>query len=324
VLKTSEEATTEGELIATRPSPAPAAIVLALATVYIVWGSTYLAMRIAVATLPPFLMAGTRFVVAGLIACGWVWARGATMPNRREVIDAFVVGALMLVGGNGSVVWALQTVPSGLAALIVTTVPLWVALLDWLRPGGARPNAATVVSLLLGVAGVAWLIVPKMHTDDGVPIEGCLFLVFSALSWTLGSLYARARSQSRREPFLKTVALQMLAGGMLLLLCGVVRGEIGSLDPAKFSGKSVAAMAYLIVAGSLMSYTAYGWLLTVVRPTLVATYAFVNPVAAVLLGYALADEVLSRDVLLAGGAVVASVALMVLAQPRTSKTVERS
>ena len=225
----------------------------------------------------------------------------------------------MLVGGNGGVVWAIQTVPTGLAALVVATVPLWVALLEWLRPnpshdGKGRPNARTALSLLLGLAGVAWLLVSRSDAEDGVPLAGGIVLVLSSLSWAVGSLYTRDRARSRREPFMKTAALQMLAGGSMLLLLGLASGEFATLDPARFSGKSVAAMAYLIVAGSLISYTAHGWLLTVVRPTLVATYAFVNPVVAVLLGCVVAGEELSAAALLAGGMVVAAVALMVLAR----------
>lgn len=317
MLKSVDGGQTEGELTVVRAAPARWTVVLALAIIYIVWGSTYLAMRLALDTMPPFLLAGTRFLVAGAIAYFWAWRQGAAALSRREIVDGFIAGALLLVGGNGGVVWALQTVPTGASALVVATVPLWVALLEWLRPGGVRPNVRTTLSLLLGMAGVAWLMLPRAEKGGGVPLAGGLILVGSSLSWSIGSLYIRARSEKNPQPFLKTVALQMLAGGTLLVLASLCCGEITAFAAAQLSWKSAGAMAYLVVAGSLLSYTAYGWLLTVVRPTLVATYAFVNPVVAVLLGCLLANEEPSADALCAGGVVVAAVALMVLA-PRRS------
>ena len=322
MLNTAEGGTAETETIVSQP-PARVLIVLALATVYIVWGSTYLAMRVALDTLPPFLLASTRFLIAGVIAYGWSCWHGARRPDRREILDAFITGGLLLLCGNGGVVFALQTVPTGQAAVVVATVPLWVALLEWLRPGGTCPSARTGFCLFLGLAGVAWLIFPKAKAEASVPLVGGLVLVFSSLAWSIGSLYIRARAGQNREPFLKTVALQMLAGGSLLLLAGLIHGELAEVDPDRFSAESIAAMAYLVVAGSLMSYTAYGWLLTVVPPTLVATYAFVNPVVAVLLGCTLGREALSVDALLAGGVVVLAVALMVLGRAKDAPPVAR-
>jgi drug/metabolite transporter (DMT)-like permease len=303
------------ESVPAEPKASRTAILLAFAAVYVVWGSTYLAMRIAVETLPPFLMAGTRFTAAGAIAYAWARWRGAPRPTKGDVTAAAIAGALMLLGGNGGVVWAVRTVPSGLTALLVATVPLWMALLDWPLPGGQRPNALTVVSLLLGMAGLALLVGARGSVSQGdVPLTGATVLVLASLSWAAGSLYTSRRKS--RTPFLVIAAVQMTAGGGLLLLAGVVTGEVALLDADRFTGRSFVAMLYLILCGSLIGYVTYGWLLTVVRPALVSTYAFVNPVVAVLLGYALAGETLSPQSLLAGGVIVAAVALMIAARPK--------
>lgn len=303
------------ECVPAQPRASRTAILLAFAAVYVVWGSTYLAMRFAVETLPPFLMAGTRFTAAGAIAYAWARWRGAPRPSRGDVTAAAVAGGLMLLGGNGGVVWAVRTVPSGLTALLVAMVPLWMALLDWLRPGGQCPNGLTVVSLLLGMAGLALLVGARGPVSQGdVPLAGAAVLVLASLSWAAGSLYSSTRTS--RTPFLAIAALQMMAGGGLLLAAGLITGEATQLDPSRFTGRSLLAVLYLVLFGSLIGYTTYGWLLTVVRPALVSTYAFVNPVVAVLLGYALAGETLSVQSLLAGGVIVAAVALMIAARPR--------
>jgi drug/metabolite transporter (DMT)-like permease len=303
------------ESIPAQPKASRTAILLAFAAVYVVWGSTYLAMRFAVESLPPFLMAGTRFTTAGAVAYAWARWRSAPRPTRADVTAATVAGALMLLGGNGGVVWAVRTVPSGLTALLVATVPLWMALLDWLRPGGQRPHALTVVSLLLGMAGLALLVGTRGPVSQGdVPLAGAIVLVLASLSWAVGSLYVSKRKS--QTPFLVIAAVQMMAGGGLLLLAGVVSGEAAQLDASRFTGRSVLAVLYLILCGSMIGYVTYGWLLTVVRPALVSTYAFVNPVVAVLLGYALAGETLSARALVAGGVIVAAVALMIAARPR--------
>jgi drug/metabolite transporter (DMT)-like permease len=287
------------------------ALILAFAAVYILWGSTYLAIRVAVEALPPFLMAGTRFLTAGALLYAWARWGGAPAPSGRQWAAALVAGALMLGGGNGGVVWAEKTVPSGLAALVVATVPVWVALADWLRPGGVRPPPIALLGLALGLAGVAWLAGPGTRAEGTGFGAGVVVLVLASLSWSVGTVFTRHAPRPRSA--LLGAGMQMLAGGCVLALGGLFAGEATRFDPARVTAASLWAVVYLVMFGALVAYTAYAWLLNHVRPTLVATYAFVNPVVAVLLGWALAGERLPPEALTAGGVVVVAVALVVAA-----------
>ncbi len=289
--------------------PRPA-VLLAFAAVYVLWGSTYLAIRVAIETLPPFLMAGTRFLAAGAVLFIWARLRGAAAPTARQWLAAVLAGGLMLGVGNGGVVWAEQSVPSGLAAVLVATVPVWVALADWLRPGGVRPTVPALVGLVLGLAGVAWLAGPGMRGGADGSTAGAVALILASVSWSVGSVYAR-HAPKPPSPLMGAAA-QMFGGGCFLSLGGLLAGEVGRFDPGRVTAASLLAVGYLFVFGSLVAYTAFSWLLRQVRPTLVATYAFVNPVVAVFLGWALAGERLPAEALLAGGAVVLSVALVVV------------
>lgn len=285
--------------------PKDAAIWAALAAVYIIWGSTYLAIRFAVATLPPFLMAGTRFLVAGAILYAWRRSLGFARPTGRQWRAAFVVGGLMLLGGNGGVVWAEQYVESGTAALIVATVPFWMVLLDWLRPGGSPPRAGVWAGILVGLGGVTLLL---GSPDAGSRyVAGWAVLVLASIAWSAGSIYSRGASLP--APLLAT-GMQMLAGGALLLLAGLLAGEAGRVDPATVSARSILALVYLIVFGSLLGYSAYVWLLRVATPALASTYAYVNPAVAVFLGWLLAGERLTGRILLASAVIVGAVALI--------------
>ncbi|MFP4623381.1 MAG: drug/metabolite exporter YedA [Gemmatimonadota bacterium] len=287
------------------PEPSRTQVGLALGAVYVIWGSTYLAIRFAVETLPPFLMAGTRFVVAGALLYAWRRAVGFPRPTARQWRAAAVVGALMLLGGNGGVVWAEQWLESGTAALIVATVPFWMVLLDWLRPGGSAPRASVWMGLLVGFAGVAILLgEPRLGPRE---VTAGLVILMSTVAWAVGSLYSRTAALP--APLLAT-AMQMLAGGAFLLLAGLLAGEPGTMDPATFSSRSVLALLYLIVFGSLISYSAYVWLLRVTAPALASTYAYVNPVVAVILGWLLAGERMSPRIVLACLIIVGSVALI--------------
>jgi drug/metabolite transporter (DMT)-like permease len=282
-----------------------AGIGAALLAVYLIWGSTYLAIRFAVETLPPFLMAGVRFVIAGGILYGWRRAAGFPRPDPGQWRAATVVGGLMLLGGNGGVVWAQQWVASGTAALIVASVPLWMVILDWLRPGGRPPGAGVWAGLIVGLAGVALLL---DGGDQHVRYSaGWLVLVLASISWAVGSLYSRT---ARLPAPLLATGMQMLAGGALLLLAGVLTGELRGLDPAAFSTRSVLALLYLIVFGALIGYSAYVWLLRVTTPALASTYAYVNPAVAVFLGWLLAGETLTTRVVLASVVIVGAVALI--------------
>lgn len=292
-------------------------LIAGFAAIYIVWGSTYLAIRFAIDTLPPFLMAGVRFIIAGALLYAWTRRRSGRRPDRGEWKAAFVVGALLLLGGNGGVVWAEQSVPSGVAALIVAIVPCWMVLLDWARPGGPRPAAQVGVGLVLGLAGVALLVGPgSLAGGLGVDPAGSAVLVFASLSWAAGSIYAR-QTKAPVLP-LQTTGMQMLAGGACLTLAGLVNGEAASVDLTAVSARSAAAFLYLIAFGSIVGYSAYVWLLRKSTPARVSTYAYVNPIVAVFLGWALADEPLTPRMLLAAAVIVAGIALITLTgRPRT-------
>ncbi|HEX7091511.1 MAG TPA: EamA family transporter [Longimicrobiales bacterium] len=291
-----------------RERPSTAKVVAAFAAVYTIWGSTYLAILYAIETLPPFLMAGVRFVIAGSVLYAWAWLRGARRPvTLLHWKSALVVGGLLLLGGNGAVVWAEQRVASGLAALLVATVPLWMVLLDWLRPAGVPPDRRTAAGIVIGLAGLALLVGPESLLGGGrVDPLGAGVLVAGSLSWAAGSLYARGARLP--DSALLATAMEMLAGGALLVLVGALTGEVGRLDPGAVSARSLLGLLYLIVFGSLVGFTAYTWLLGVSTPARVSTYAYVNPVVAVLLGWALAGEPLTPRMALAAAVIVAAVA----------------
>ena len=284
---------------------------LAFAAVYVVWGSTYLAIRFAVDSLPPFLMAGARFLVAGALLYAWARVRGAARPTAAHWRAAAVVGALLFVGGNGGVTWAEQWVPSGVAALLIATEPLWIVVLGWLR-GGRRPSARLAAGLLVGFGGV-WLLLGGLGDTQALngtaTLLGAGVVVGAGFTWALGSLYA-VTAPAPDSPFLSS-ALQMLLGGSLLVLTGTVSGEWQRLDVSRVTPASIGAFLYLIIFGSIIAFTAYTWLLRAVSPAHAATYAYVNPVVAVLLGWAVAGEPLGARTLLATAVIVASVTLIV-------------
>lgn len=298
----------------TADSPSRAKVAAAFATVYIIWGSTYLAILYAIETLPPFLMAAARFLLAGGLLFAWARFRGIPTPTRAQWIACAVAGGLMLMLGNGGVVWAETRVPSGVAALLVAIVPCWMVLLDWLR-GGEKPTGRVVAGLALGMLGLALLVGPDALMGGGrIDPLGALVLVFGGLAWAAGSLYSRGRAFP--APRMSTAA-QMLAGGVGLLALGTVTGEWGQVNPAAVSTRSVLATLYLVVFGSLIAYSAYVWLLRVSTPAKVSTYAYVNPIVAVMLGWLFAGEALTLRMGAAALVIVAGVALITLRrQPR--------
>jgi drug/metabolite transporter (DMT)-like permease len=253
-----------------------------------------------------------RFSVAGLVLFAWATARGTPVPRPGQWLRAALVGFALLTIGNGCVVWAEQYVSSGLAALVVTTVPLWTVLLVWLMPGGKAPTKRMLFGVVLGFGGMVLLVSPGLTGGgaEAVYLPGVIALTFSCLAWTAGSLYAK-KADLAATPVMATAA-QMLTGGFFLLLLGFFRGEAAQVDLAHASARSVLALAYLIVVGALIGYTAYTYILGVAHPTLVSTYAFVNPVVAVLLGWAVAGEPLTLVMLMSGGIIVAAVALIIL------------
>jgi drug/metabolite transporter (DMT)-like permease len=292
-------------------------LILAFAAIYLIWGSTYLAIRLAIDTLPPFLMAGVRFIIAGIALYGLARRRGAPRPVRANWLAAAVVGGLLLLGGNGGVVWAEQRVPSGLTAVLIATVPLWIAILQWLR-GGPRPSARTAVGLTMGLVGIGLLVGPgELAGGKGVDLVGAAVLLLASLSWAIGSLYSR-HGRLPSAPLLAT-AMEMLAGGLLLLLAGLVTGQAADLHWSRISVQSVLALSYLIVFGSLVAFTAYTWLLRVTLPAHAATYAYVNPVVAVVLGWALGGEPLTARTLLAAAVIVGAVVIITASRPPPSQ-----
>ena len=284
-------------------------IVLAFAAIYVLWGSTYLAIRFAVETLPPFLMAGTRHLTAGLLLYTWNRLRGEPRPTARDWRLAAVIGALLLLGGNGLVSWAEQRVPSGLAALIVASVPLWMTVLEAGRRRQA-PGGAVVAGLALGLVSLGWLVLPSRFGGNGhVDALGAGALVLASLSWAIGSLYSRT-VRFTASTFL-AVAMEMIAGGLILWGAGLLTGEGGRLHVWAVSARSLGALAYLVVFGSLAGFSAYMWLLKVTTPARVSTYAYVNPMVAVFLGWALAGESVTLRTALSALGVVGAVAMII-------------
>jgi drug/metabolite transporter (DMT)-like permease len=296
--------------------PRTAAVAAAFAVVYVVWGSTYLAIRFGVETIPPFLMAGTRHLTAGLLLYGWLRMRGGTKPEWRHWKSAAVIGGLLLLGGNGLVTWAEQRVPSGLAALIVSSVPIWMAVFEGTEKK-TRPSGLVIFGLLIGVAGIALLVVPGRFGGNGhVDPLGAAVLLTAALSWSFGSLYSRRVALPSST--LTATAMEMIAGGTLLWVLGLLLGEGSRLHLSAISARSALSLAYLVVFGSLLAFSAYIWLLKVSTPARVSTYAYVNPIVAVLLGAAVAGEAITTRILVAALVIVGAVALIITARSRAS------
>lgn len=288
-------------------------LVAAFFAVYVFWGSTYLAIKYTIETLPPFLMAGTRFAVAGTIL--FVWARFTNdyeRPSLAHWKTAAVVGTFLLLGGNGAVVLASHYIPSSMTALLVAIEPLFVVMLSWLWLGNTRPNWKVAVGLLVGFIGVYLLITGK--SGGGIDVVGYGqwigygAVIIGALSWATGSIYGLKATTPKSS--LQTAGMQMLAGSVSLILVGLIRGELATFDPTAVSSNSIFALFYLIIFGSLIGFTAYSWLLKNAQPAMVATYAYVNPVIAVILGWSVAGESLTAQMLIGAFIIVASVVLI--------------
>jgi len=295
----------------------PAAVALALGTVYLVWGSTYLAIRVTDRTLPPLLMSSVRFLIAGAALYAFA-SRGRARPTLREWRAAAIVGAALLMIGNGGVAWAETRLDSSLAALMVAMVPLWVALMDRAF-FGRRLSSTAIVGLVVGFAGVALLVRP----GGGGDVVAMLALVGTTAGWAGGSLYARGAALP--ESPLLSASMQMLAASAFLGIAGFATGEANDIHSDSFSTKPVIAFVYLVLVGSLIAFSAYAWLLKNVRISVVATYAFVNPVVAVALGTVFLNEKISWSTIAAGVAIVVAVVLIVTARtPKKQEVVEAS
>jgi drug/metabolite transporter (DMT)-like permease len=290
-------------------------VIVAFAALYVIWGSTYLGIKFSIETIPPFLMAGARFVLAGMIMYAIAWSQGIGKSSWANWRTSFIIGACLLLGGNGGVTISEQFIDSGLAALIVAIVPIYIVLLGWGTGMAPRPTPIMWMGLAGGFAGVGILFGPGLHLHSvggRNPAIGISILLVTSFVWSAGSLYSRAAKHAA-SPFL-TAAQQMICGGILLLLAGVVTGELPRFHPGSVSMLSLGSFVYLVVIGAVVGYTAYIWLLRHCDPAKVATYAYVNPIVAVLLGTFFAGETITARMLVAAALIIGSVALIITAQ----------
>jgi drug/metabolite transporter (DMT)-like permease len=296
-------------------------LVAAFAIVYVIWGSTYLAIRLAIDTLPPLLMAASRFLAAGGVLYAFLRLRGVPAPTARQWRSGAIIGALLLAGGNTAVVFAEQTVPSGVVALLVAMVPLWMVLLEWWRPGGVRPATRTFVGLVVGFAGMILLVGPSGFGGGAVNLGGAAIVMLGSMAWAFGSIYSR-QVELPRNPLMAT-ATEMLSAGGLLAAGTLLRGEPAAMDWSAVSATSLLSLAYLVVFGSLVAFSAYVWLLGASTPALISTYAYVNPVVAVFLGWMVLGEPITPRVLVAAAVIIGAVAIITLGKrPPPPQTVE--
>jgi drug/metabolite transporter (DMT)-like permease len=288
--------------------------VVALLSVYIVWGSTYLGIKIAIETFPPFLMAGIRFLIAGALLYGFVVVKEKKHPKLIEWRDTTIIGTLLLLGGNGLVVIAEKTIPSSIAAIVIATVPLWMIVIAWLLKSQTRPNRSTLIGTLIGFIGVVILMFPSHQEDLHFDTFGLLITLLGAILWSLGSIY----SQKATLPtsVMLSTAMQMLSGGLVLMITATLFGEWQQFHLETLSSRSVWAFAYLVFIGSLVGFSAYVWLLKNASPYLASTYAFVNPLVALCLGYCFADEVLSVKALIATVLIISAVVMITLSKAK--------
>jgi drug/metabolite transporter (DMT)-like permease len=305
---------------ASAKTPTKAALIVGFITIYIIWGSTYLGIKVAVETLPPFLMAATRFLVAGALVTGWIAATKGFKATRRQWFDNAIIGALLLLGGNGMVSWSEQRIPSGIATLIVSLGPLFIVLLDWAvkvfssdKSQGTKPTWATFVGLGLGIGGLGLLVGPNLNAGtshlDGWSVAG---LVFACFSWSAGSIYTRY-ARTPAEPFTAS-AMQMLCGSGWLFIVSLLMGEPSHFTMAAISNRSLFAWSYLVVAGSLVGFTTFVWLMKHSTPARVSTYAYVNPIVAVFLGWLIAREPVGPRMFAAAAIIIAGVAIITAAK----------
>ena len=291
-------------------------LALGFVVIYVVWGSTYLAIRFGLESIPPFVLGGVRFLIAGSLMYAWSRLRGAAKPTAREWKSSAIVGFLLLFIGNGAVSWSEQRVSSGMTSLLVATVPLWLVLCEWAQ--GQPPAITKLIGVFIGLVGVGLLVMPAGDgASTAIDPVGAAVLMVSALSWTVGSLYARGAPMAK--PASLAIAMQMLVGGVLLLALAAATGETAAVVRTGVTTGSGLALLYLIVFGSIVGFTPDMWLLRVATPTAVGTYAYVNPVVAVLLGVLLAGERLPSQALLASLVIVGGVAMVSLA-PHLART----
>jgi drug/metabolite transporter (DMT)-like permease len=295
-------------------------VLLAFAAVYVVWGSTYLAIRIGIESFPPLILAGLRHITVGLLLYPVLRWKTKIRPTATNWRTAVITGTLLLFVGNGGVSWAEQVVPSGITALLVATVSLWLVIVDWLRPGGVKPVPRVVVGLLMGFAGLALLVGPAhLGGSERVDPRGAAILVIASLAWACGSLYSKHGGMPSSA--MLGVAMQSFAGGVILLVAGLFAGEFHSLNLGAVSVRSWLALAYLIAFGSGIGFSAYVYILHKSTAARVATYAFVNPVVALFLGWLIAGESITLRTIIAAAVILTAVILVITAPHRAAASV---
>jgi drug/metabolite transporter (DMT)-like permease len=291
---------------------------IALLALYIVWGSTYLGIKVAIETIPPFFHAGIRFLISGIILMVWQRAAGQQMPTRKQWVSTAIIGTLLLLGGNGLVAWAEQFIPSGVAALIIGSVPMFLVVAEALRPNGIKPNWQAIVGLLIGFAGIFILVGPAEISGSTAKLNsfGVAALLFACLFWSIGSIYSKSADLPRSS--LMSTGAQMLMGSISLFIISLITGELNHWDPTSVSMRSIYGLLYLIFVGSLIGFASFGWLLQNAPISLVATYAYVNPIVAVLLGNWLAAEPLEPRIWLATAIIIGSVIFISMTKPKAA------
>lgn len=283
---------------------------IALITLYIVWGSTYFGIKVAIETIPPFFHAGVRFLISGIILVIWQRAVGSALPTRNQWISTFIIGSLLLIGGNGLVSWAEQTIPSGVAALIVGTVPLFLVILEAFRKNGVKPNWQTILGLAIGFIGIFILVGPAELTGSKENLNpfGVIAVLSACILWAIGSVYSKGADLPKSS--LMTTGAEMLMGSIGLFVVSLLTGELNGWNPADVSTRSLIGLLYLITIGSIIGFGSYIWLLQNAPISLVATYAYVNPIVAVILGYLFGNEILEPRIWLATGIIIGAVAFI--------------
>lgn len=298
--------------------PASAVLVwTAIVILYVVWGSTYLGIRVAIGSIPPFVMAAVRFAIAGavMLTIVAVVRRGQiTRPTLQEWRDTCIIGALLMGGGMGAVAWGELTVPSGIAGVLIAMMPVWIAVFGRIFLGERLPGLA-VVGIATGMVGVAILVGSGVVIDRSLDPAGIAALIFSPMSWAAGSLFSAHRARLPRDPFL-TTGMEMIAGSIVLAIAAFLTGEVATFRPEAVTGESLLALVYLTAIGSLVAFTAFAWVLRQAPLPLIATYAFVNPVVAVFLGWLILHEAVTPIQFVAGAVIVVGVALLILARGR--------
>ncbi len=289
-------------------------VTLAFAAIYIVWGTTYLAIRFVLETLPPFTMAGIRFTTAGLLLFAWSYSRYSFKIKLNDLKLPVITGLFMILIGHGSLAWAEQYISSGFAALEAASIPVWIVVLSWMQSRNNKPNQYTIIGIALGITGVALLIGTGREfsidpsVGSAITFISIILLIIGTISWAIGSI--QSRKINKEIPLLYTISIQMLTGGSALLLLATLKGEVAEVSIPQVSILSIVSLVYLIVFGSIIAYSSYVWLMNQCSPAKVSTYAFVNPIIAVFLGWLIVDEPITSVMIIGAAAILISVLLI--------------